>query len=210
MSTTTARAERWPATLRPGSWRVIDMLTAAMTGVVFGVVYWGWDAVYNGLGAAVTAMGPVQGLLGGPWLLAGVVAGLLVRRPGAALFGELVAASVEALFPGNTWGWTTLISGGLQGVGVEVALAVFLYRRFGWAVAALSGALAAVGEMTYEWSEYWQGYTLDWKLAYLGAFMVSGAVVAGLGGWALTRALAATGAIDALPPGREAAARHTV
>ena len=37
--------------------------------------------------------------------------------------------------------------------------------------------------------------------------MLSGAVVAGLGGWALTRALAATGAIDALPAGREAADR---
>jgi energy-coupling factor transport system permease protein len=33
-------------------------------------------------------------------------------------------------------------------------------------------------------------------------------VVAGVGGWALTRALAATGAVDALPAGREAADHH--
>jgi energy-coupling factor transport system substrate-specific component len=199
-----------PDTQWRGQWRVIDMLTAAMTGVVFGVVYWGWDSVYNGIGAGIDALGPARGLLGGPWLLGGVVAGLLVRRPGAALFGEVVAASVEALFPGNAWGWTTLISGGLQGLGVEVALAFLLYRRFGWAAAVASGALAAVGEMTYEWSEYWQGYTVGWKLAYLGTFMVSGAIVAGVGGWALTRALAATGAIDALPAGRESALRHAI
>jgi len=37
--------------------------------------------------------------------------------------------------------------------------------------------------------------------------VLSGAIVAGLGGWALTRALAVTGAIDALPAGREAADR---
>ncbi|MGH3448226.1 MAG: ECF transporter S component, partial [Nocardioidaceae bacterium] len=154
-------------------------------------------------------LGPGKGLLGGPWLIAGVVGGLVVRRPGAALFAELLAASVEAIFPGQTWGWTTLISGALQGIGVEVALAVFLYKRFGWPVAALSGALAAVAEMCYEWSAYWQGYTFDFKVAYLGLFMLSGIVIAGIGGWWLTRSLAATGAVDALPAGREAAAHHT-
>jgi energy-coupling factor transport system substrate-specific component len=40
--------------------------------------------------------------------------------------------------------------------------------------------------------------------------MLSGAVVAGVGGWALTRALAATGAIDALPAGQEAARSQAV
>ncbi|HET7172933.1 MAG TPA: ECF transporter S component [Nocardioidaceae bacterium] len=191
-------------------WRTVDLLTAAMVGVVFGVAYWGWDSIYGGLGALVSALGPAQGLLGGPWLIAGVVAGLLVRRPGAALFAELLAATVEAVFPGNPWAWTTLISGGLQGIGVEVALGLLFYRRFGWPVAALGGALAAAGEMVYEWSAYWQGYSLVWKLAYLGSFMLSGAVVAGIGGWLLTRALAATGAVDALPAGREAARRHAV
>ena len=206
----TAEGTRHEPAARARGWPVIDILAAAMAGVALGVVYWGWDSVYNGMGPLVTAMGPAQGLLGGPWLLGGVVAGLLVRRPGAALFGELVAASVEALFPGNTWGWTTLISGALQGIGVEIALGLFLYRRFGWGVAALAGALAAVGEFAYEWGQYWQSYDLMWKLGYLGAFVVSGVVVAGLGGWLLTRALAATGAVDALPAGREAAARDAV
>lgn len=198
-----------PSSAPAPSWRTIDLMTTAVIGVVFGVAYWGWSAAYTGLYSPLSsALGPSIGLLGGPWLIAGVVGGLVVRRPGAALFAELLAAAVEALM-GNEWGWATLISGGLQGLGVEVALAIFVFRRFGWPVAALGGALAAVFETAYEWHAYWQGTTLDFKLAYLFFFALSGAVVAGLGGWALTRALAATGSIDALGAGREAAHDHT-
>ncbi len=192
------------------SWRTIDIASAAMIGVVFGVVYWGWAAAYTALSTPLTnALGPSIGLLGGPWFLAGVVGGLVVRRPGAALFAELLAAAVEALL-GNEWGWSTLISGVLQGLGVEIVLALVLFRYFGWVVAAGGGALAAVLEMGYEWNAYWQANPLWFKLSYLGFLMLSGAVVAGIGGWLLTRALSATGAIDALPAGRESAERHLV
>lgn len=191
-----------------GAWRTIDIVTAAMIGVVFGVAYWGWSSAYNALVAPLTSiLGPTQGLLGGPWLIAGVVAGLVVRRPGAALFAEVLAATVEALLV-TGWGWSTVISGTLQGLGVELVLALFLYRRFGWPVAMLCGAMAAALEWLYEWNAYWVGYSVGWKVAYLGFFALSGAVVAGLGGWLLVRALAASGAIDALPAGQEAARHH--
>jgi energy-coupling factor transport system substrate-specific component len=194
-------------TTAPVTWRTIDIVAAAMIGVVFGVVYWGWSSAYNVLVTPLSGfLGPSQGLLGGPWLIAGVIAGLVVRRPGAALFAEIVAAVVEAVMV-TEWGWATVISGALQGLGVEAVLAVFLYRRFGWPVAALGGAAAAFAEWCYEWNAYWVGFSVAWKFAYLAFFALSGAVVAGLGGWYLTRAVAATGAIDALPAGREAARR---
>jgi energy-coupling factor transport system permease protein len=188
------------------SWRTIDLMTTALIGVTFGVVYWGWSAAYTAITTpgVSNALGPAIGLLGGPWLIAGVVGGLVVRRPGAALFAEVLAATVEALI-GNEWGWATLISGGLQGLGVELGLLLFLYRRFGWPVAALCGALGALFESFYEWDAYWQGLSVAWKFQYAGFFMLSAAVIAGIGGWLLTRALAASGAIDALPAGREAA-----
>jgi energy-coupling factor transport system substrate-specific component len=187
------------------AWRTIDLMTAALVGVVFGVVYWGWDAAYSPLTSVLgSALGPSIGLLGGPWLIAGVVSALVVRRPGAALFAELLAASVEALL-GNAWGWSTLISGSLQGLGVELAVGIFVLRRFSWPVAAFAGAMAAVFEFGYEWHAYWAQNTVGFRLAYLGCFALSGAVVAGVGGWLLTRALAASGAIDALPAGRESA-----
>jgi len=193
-----------------GRWRTIDLLATAVIGVTFGVVYWGWSTAYETVSTPFTnVLGASIGLLGGPWLLAGVVAALVVRRPGAAVFAELLAAGVEAML-GTGWGWTTTLSGLLQGLGVEVAFALFLYRRFTWPVAALGGALAALFEFGYELNAYWQGTTLGFKVGYLLLFMLSGAVVAGVGGWLLTRALAATGAIDALPAGREAAEHQRV
>src|SRR4051794_23415936 len=122
-------------------WRSIDLMATATIGIVFGVAYWGWSSAYTALSSPVSGfLGSSIGLLGGPWLIAGVVGGFVVRKPGAALFAELLAAAVEALL-GNEWGWATLISGTLQGLGVEVALGIFLFRRFGWPVAMLGGAL---------------------------------------------------------------------
>jgi energy-coupling factor transport system substrate-specific component len=185
------------------AWRTIDLVTVAMLGAAFGVAYWAWDFAWTALDPVFKGFPPLSGLLGGPWLLAGVVAALVVRRPGAALYGELVASVVEMAL-GNQWAWLTVVSGLLEGVGVEVVLAVFLYRRFGPVVAAAGGAVAAGFEAVFEWYQYYPDYSFGWKLAYAAIFAVSGAVVAGIGGWLLTRALAETGALSPFPPGQEA------
>lgn len=190
------------------SWRTAELMAATTIGVVLGVAYWAWSAAYTALYSPFASIiGPSVGLLGGPWLLAGVVSGLVVRRPGAALLAELLAAAVEALL-GNQWGWGTVLSGTLQGVGVEAALGLFAFRWFGWPVAALGGALAAALETIYEWHAFWADLSTSWRFSYLAFFVTSGALVAGVGGWLLTRALTATGAIDALPAGREAVDAH--
>jgi energy-coupling factor transport system substrate-specific component len=145
--------------LASGHWRTIDLMATALIGVSFGVAYWGWSTAYTTLSTPFTGfLGPFIGLLGGPWLIAGVVAGLVVRRPGAAFFAEVLAAAVSASI-GNEWGMATVVSGALQGLGVEIALAIFLYRRFTWPVAALGGILAAFLEFLYEWNAYWPGTT---------------------------------------------------
>lgn len=198
---------RAPATT---GWRTVDLLTVAMIGVALGVAYWGWNLAYAGISqAAVFLYIPLSGLLAGPWLLAGVVGGLVVRKPGAALLAELIAANVEYLV-GNQWGGAVMVSGLLQGLGVEIVLAVFLYRRFGVLVAALAAVLAAALESVYEWYAYFPDLPFRDQLAYLGFFALSGAVVAGVGGWLLVRALAAAGALDAFPAGREHRDRSAV
>jgi energy-coupling factor transport system substrate-specific component len=193
-----------PAAGRPGSWRVVDLVTAAMVAVAFGVVFWGYDTlVYPAIGLATAAVPPLAELSLGVWLLPGVVGGLIVRRPGAALFTELVAANVELLL-GNQWGVTVLASGLLQGIGVELVFLLTRWRRFGVGVAMAGGALSAVAEIVaYEWWSYVPTFSWPAKLLYLAAGVVSGAVIAGLLGWLLVRGLARTGALAAFPVGRE-------
>ncbi|MGZ4629106.1 ECF transporter S component [Oryzihumus sp.] len=198
-----------PASGRLLAWRGVDLLTAAMLAVAFGVVFWGFDTVVYPLISTATAGFPPAGELSlGVWLVPAVVGGLVVRRPGAALFTELVAANVE-LFLGNKWGIAVLLSGVLQGLGVELVLAAVRWRRFGRVVAALGGALAAVLEIVgYEWWSYVPDYSPTWKVLYLLFGVVSGALVAGLGGWAVVRALARSGALNAFPPGQEVREHH--
>jgi energy-coupling factor transport system substrate-specific component len=144
----------------------------------------------------------------GVWLVPAVVGALVIRRPGAALFTELVAANVE-LFLGNRWGAAVLLSGVLQGLGVELVMALFRHRRFGVVVAVLGGILSAVFEIVlFEWQSYVADFSGMWKAIYLACGMVSGAVIAGVGGWLLVRALARTGALNAFPPGQEIRESH--
>ena len=198
-------------------WRTVDILTVAFLGAAFGVAFWGWGVFYNG---PVTALkigyAPLMGLFAGPWFLAGVVGGLVVRRPGAALFCEVVAALVSML-PGTEWGATVLISGVLQGLGAELVFAIFGYKAFGLAVAVLAGAMSAPLQWGFEVMSLpagGGGWYAEWvmrdKLVYLGAMMLSGAVLAGLVGWLLVRALARAGALSAFPPGQEHRESHAV
>src|SRR5450631_2590265 len=130
-------------------WRGVDLITAAMLAVAFGVVFWGFDTfIYPLLSAATAGFPPLGELMLGVWLVPAVVGALVIRRPGAALFTELVAANVE-LFLGNKWGAAVLLSGLLQGLGVELAVAIFRHRRFGVVVAMLGGVLAAAIEIVF-------------------------------------------------------------
>jgi energy-coupling factor transport system permease protein len=207
-STTTAGRSQVLASRPLLAFRTVDLVSAAMLGVAFGVVFWAWNLIYAATSGPVgSVLAPLTSILGGPWLLAGVVGGLLIRRPGAALMTEVVAASVSALI-GNEWGWTTVLSGTMQGLGVEVALAIFAWKRFGPGVAMLAGALAATFEVVfYEWHTWLADFNVPFKLGYLMFFVISGAVVAGLGGLAVVRALARSGAVNAMPPGQEALER---
>ena len=210
-------------------WRTVDIITIAFLGAALGVAFWGWGVFYNGpLTALKIGYAPLMGLFVGPWFLAGVVGGLVVRRPGAALFCEVVAALVSML-PGTEWGATVLVSGILQGLGAELAFAIFGYKAFGAAMAALAGILSAPLEWAFEvvsfpasWADvpvlsvfaggggWYAGWDPGDKLVYLGAMAVSGAVLAGLVGWLLVRALARAGALSAFPAGQEHRETHAV
>ncbi|TPG17381.1 ABC transporter permease [Pedococcus bigeumensis] len=184
-------------------WRTVDLLTVAFLGAAFGIAYWGWGLAYEAPANAISAgFPPLSGLFAGPWFIAGVVGGLVIRRPGAALACEVIAALVSML-PGTQWGATTLVSGIVQGVGTELAFALLGYTAFGLVAAIAAGALAGPLEAGYEATNWIKDWALGWKFAYAGILTVSGAVVAGAGGWLLTKALARAGALGAFPAGQE-------
>jgi energy-coupling factor transport system substrate-specific component len=182
-------------------WRTVDIVVTAVLGVAFGVVFWAWNLLWAATGTAFTVFPPAQALMYGVWLLPAVVAPLIIRKPGAALFAETIAAIVSALL-GAQWGAQVVLYGLLEGLAGELGYAVFRYRRFGWLQAALSavfaGAMAAVLDLVY-WYPAW---TAGWKLTYVLVVIASTVVVCGIGGMALVRALARTGALSSFAAGR--------
>lgn len=195
---------RYVLASRPlGRWRTIDLVVTAFLGVAFGLAYWAWGIAYTAPSTALSAIfPPLAGITGAPWLMAGVVGGLVVRRPGAALFAETLAA-VVSMIPGTKWGVEVLVSGLLQGIGAEIGFAILGYAAFGLGAAMLAGALSAPLEAVYEWFVYWTDWDLGYQVAYLVILTAAGAVIAGGLGYLLTRGVARTGALDMLPPGQE-------
>jgi len=204
-----APAQMSAATARTGRlrWRVVDIVVAAVLGVAIGLIFWAWNTIGYAWFTAMDALTPgLGGIAVGIWLLGGVVGGLVIRKPGAAILVEVIASVVSMLI-GNVWGISTVFEGFVQGVGAELVFALFLYARFTLPVSMLAGAVAGVGSWVFE---LFYGpaaniqKSLEFNLIYLGTILVSGALLAGLVGWLLVRALAATGALSRFAAGREA------
>lgn len=183
-------------------WRTVDIVVTAVLGAAFGVIFWGWNSLYEGVATAIPL--PGRAFMYGVWLLPAVLGPLIVRKPGAGVFCELVAASVETLF-GSSWGLVTLLYGVLQGMAGEFGFALTAYRSWRRPAALTGGALAGAAAALLDVGLYYPTLSLGWQAGYLAVVVASSALIAGLGGYALTRALAQTGALDPFPSGRERA-----
>lgn len=182
-------------------WRIVDIVVAAVLGVAFGAVFQAWNLVWAAAGPLFVAFPPAQGLMYGIWMLPAVLVPLIVQRPGAALFAEVVAALAEVLF-GAPWGALLLVYGIVQGGAAEATFAIGGYRRWGPAMAvaaaAAVGGAAALADRVF----YYPTWDLTFTLAYVAFVAISAAVVAGLGSWLLVRLLSATGVLAPFPGGR--------
>ncbi|GAB3624695.1 ECF transporter S component [Mariniluteicoccus endophyticus] len=196
--------ETTPAHSGGRAWRVVDIVVCAVLGVACGLIFFGWNSVGMSAFTALDALTPgIGGLAAGVWFLAGPLGGLIIRKPGAALFAELLAGFVSMAL-GNQWGWTTMYSAFAQGLGAEIVFAVFAYRRWNVMVAVLAGLLAGLGAWVNEFILGNHAKGAEFNAIYLVCTALSGAVLAGLLAWVLMRALASAGALNRFAAGREA------
>jgi energy-coupling factor transport system substrate-specific component len=183
------------------TWRTVDIVVAAAIAIAFGVVFWAWNQVWAAATPAFAAVPPAQNILYGVWLVPAVLAGLIIRKPGAALFTELVAASVSAVL-GSQWGLDTLVSGALQGLGAEVVFFVARYRVWTMVIAIVAAILTAVAAWIHDTPLYYADLGLDQQLVILIFMIASAILIAGIGSWLLMRSLVQTGVLAQFPAGR--------
>jgi energy-coupling factor transport system permease protein len=182
-----------------GRWRTVDIVTAAVLAVAFGAVFQAWNVLWE---ATTWVLPPFRGIIYGTWMLPAVLVPLVLRRPGAALLAETVAASAEILF-GAPWGLWLLVYGLAQGAAAELVFAFGLYRRWGLIAAMAAGGAAGVAGALLDLLAYYPEWGTDWMVLYTALVATSSALIAGLGGWLLVRALARTGVLGSFPAGRE-------
>lgn len=139
-------------------WHIRDIILVTILAICMGVIFLVITPVYTLLSAALTPFGlqPLANeILIGIWVMAGPLAGYIIRIPGAATLGEFLGAVVE-MFLGSLWGASTLISGALQGFGSEIGFAVLGYKRYDWLTLFLSSLTTAI--VTFIWDLFRTGY----------------------------------------------------
>ncbi|SFO93011.1 ECF transporter S component [Salibacterium halotolerans] len=181
-----------------------EIVVMAFISAVFGVLYLVWIF----LGQLVTGiLGPVGGgLMAGFWIMAPIVCALIIQKPGAALFAELIAAGTEIMV-GSVNAGSVLILGFTQGIGAELVFAMFRYRHFKLPVLMLAGMAGTTASFLTEFAIY--GYSqfaagVVWFM--LGTMLLSGLLLAGWGSHYLTWALEKTGVLHNFAIGRNSRA----
>ena len=179
-------------------WRTRDIVIAAVIGVAFGVLFWAWNLTYAAAEPVFAFAPPLRDLMYGVWLMPAILAPLIIRKPGAALFAEMVAAGVSALL-GSLWGVDTLLSGFVQGAGAELVFAFTLYRLWTFPVLSLAAIASAAAAWVHDWVLYYANIDPTVQVVR-GVFMAISAVVIVAGGTvALYRSLRTAGVLEGFP-----------
>lgn len=182
-------------------WRFKEIVVMSALSVVFGVVY----LAFIPLGKLLVGFfGPIgYDFIFGIWFIVSIIAAYIIRKPGAAFLSETIAAFVEVLI-GSATGPILILTGMIQGIGAEAVFAATRWKNYSTWVLMLAGVGSAITSFIYGYFK--SGYAvLDtwYVVAMFGTRMISGAVIAGLLGKAISDGLAKTGALSSFALGKE-------
>jgi energy-coupling factor transport system substrate-specific component len=174
---------------------ISEMVFIAVLSVAFGVAWWGYTFIYDLLSPFLRGVG-AEGILTGFWYMGGVFFAYIIRKPGSALLGEVIASLVEGII--SHWGiGGTLLYGITQGLAVELVFLILCYKRWNAGYLALAGALsgglaALLSVYVYQYYKLGFGYCV----VQIAATAISGLFLAGLFSKFLADKLAKTGVLN--------------
>ncbi|SDJ35667.1 ECF transporter S component [Salimicrobium halophilum] len=188
------------------NWKLKEIVVMSVLSVVFAVVYLAFLPVGKVL---VGFFGPIgYDFIFGIWFIVSIIAAYIIRKPGAAFLSETIAATVEVLL-GNAVGPMLIISGMIQGLGAEAGFALTRYRRYDLWTLMFAGMMAGV--FSFAWGYFQSGFAAlagGYVLLMFISRVLSGALIAGVGGKALSDALAKTGVLSSFALGKEKRKKH--
>lgn len=182
-------------------WNLREIVVMSVLGIVFAIVYLLFTQLGNVFFGLVGPIGyePIFGI----WFIVSIIVANIIRKPGAAVVSEMIAAFVEILI-GNAVGPRLLISGFIQGLGAEAVFAATGWKRYSTWVLMLAGVGSSV--FSFVWGYFISGFSTlstSYVLIMLVIRMISGALLAGLLGKYISEGLAKTGVLNGMPLGKE-------
>ncbi|MBD7985825.1 ECF transporter S component [Sporosarcina sp. Sa2YVA2] len=175
------------------SWKLKEVVLMSLFSVVFGIIYLLFLHAGNIWAGFI---GPIAyEWIFGIWFIVSIICMYIIRKPGAAVISETIAAAVEVLL-GNAVGPRLILAGVVQGLGAEAAFAATGYKKFNIWVLMLAGIGASIFSFVYGY--FMGGFTVfstGYVLLMLGLRIMSGALIAGVGGKAVVDGLLATGSL---------------
>ncbi len=198
------KANPEPSVVTNLRWRVADIALGSALAAVFGVILCGYGLVFipliRTLNAAV--LPGFASITHGVWYLSGTLAVLLIRKPGSAVYVNVVAALVQVLLGSPFSIRDTIISALIQGVFAEIPFLIFKYRKFNLTLSAVSGLLVAFEYGVYLCFTKYQAKAPTYITIHMITELISGLLLSGVLVWFVYLALRATGALDNFASGR--------
>lgn len=191
-------------------WTAADIAVGAALGVACGLVFWGFNFAYAWLSPLIGGILPgLASVLHPLWYFSGTLAVIILRKPGAAIYVNLVGSAAEMLLGNQFSVGFVFASAALQGLFAEIPFMVTRYRVYNLPISVVSGALVALEYGVYLMLFRYQGvaFLSARGIVHMVSELVGGVLIAGVMSWYLYRAIAATGALDRFASGR--AARRT-
>ena len=192
------------------SWKLKDVLLIAIAGVLFSFLYLGTVYVGSAISAALTPKG--LGVLGweplyGIYFMASTFAILIIQEPGVGIVAEVIASVLEVLM-GNSFGPSVILNGIIQGLGVEVAFAIFRYKRFDWTPTIISAFTVTAASYIYDCIAYQYYLNPVWMiLVQILIRLVSAIIFTSVITKLLCNGLAKAGVLNAYPIGQQAGSK---
>ncbi len=197
-----AAGAAWGSRQSLEGWKTMDVILTSNLALVFGLLFLGWGFIWNFAKPLEAVMPGARDLLYGFWFIAGILAPYIIRKPGAALAAEMLAALAE-LLAGGTWGLTLLISGLIQGGLAEIVFAATGYKQFDLKILMLAGAAAGAGSLVVDYMFWYSSLGLGVLGMMLLARLISGALLAGWLGKVIGDGLLNAGALGSFAIARE-------
>lgn len=170
-----------------------EIVVIAMLSAILGVVFTGMDSLYQPI---QNIFGPLGGdMIGGIYFVSALLPAFIVRKPGAAITGSLFTGIMNLLL-GSPYGIHIIVASALQGIAVEIVLAIGGYKKYSIISMALAGMLATVFVTTRDYFVFGLDLYGNMMFIMIGIRLISAALLGGGLSIALGNGLKSTGVLN--------------